>query len=323
MARLALAFPLLAVLIVAPVQSGQVRINVGTPTDAFTFSPRAVRMNLGDHAVWVWVNGSHTVTSGDSLNPTADGVFDSGLQGSAQRFSWKSDRTGHVLYFCFPHAPDMAGRLIVSDAATSPKVAVSDFRITEVQFNVPGGQDLIEITNYGLADGNLGRYRLAIASTGTGVEIPLNDFIVPAGGRVVVHAFASGTNDATNIFLLALPSLPDASGSVALYVPNTRALGSPATSALNQPSMMIDFVQWGAGAQANETTAAIAGFWTGGQSINGVAAGHSIEYCADPGLNHGLNRWAEISPPNFGGNSDCTTPVLSETWGRLKILYRR
>jgi hypothetical protein len=213
----------------------------------------------------------------------------------------------------------MAGRLIVTNPGVDPKISVSDFRITEVQFNLPPGQDLIEITNHGLATGNLGSYRLAISGTGTGVEIPVSNFTVPSGGRVVVHVAASGANDATNLFMPALPDLPDPNGSLALYVPSTFA----PSNVLARSDMLIDFVQWGAGGQANEMTAGLANFWTAGTSINGVAAGHSIEYCQNSTLDHGVNHWAEISPPNFGGNDNCTTPVISQTWGHLKIIYRR
>ena len=205
-----------------------------------------------------------------------------------------------------------------------PRIPVADFRLTEVQFNVPGGQDLIEIANLGGATGNLGHYRIALIGSGTGSDITGitaagNDFLVPAGGRVIIHLNASGTNTApANIFLPGI-SLSDAAGSVALYVPSALSF----QNSVSNQNLMIDFVQWRAPGQANETTAAVAGFWGAGTSINGVAAGHSIEYCANPTLDHGSNHWAEIAIPNFGGNGDCSTPIAGESWGKLKIIYRR
>lgn len=313
--------------LVPSAHGGQVRVNVGTPINMFT--PYAVNINQGDHVVWVWTAGNHTVTSwtteDDSLGASIDGsTFDSDPGGShfgqntTTRFSWKSGPAGTVTYLCVPHLPDMTGRVIVSPLATPPTLAVSDFRLTEIRFNAPGGLDLIEITNHGQAAGDLGRYRLAVTGTGTGVEFAFNSFSVPAGGRVVVHAATAGTNDATNIYLPGLPSLNDAAGSVALYVPSTLSF----QNALTNASLMIDFVQWGAAAQANEATAAAAGLWTAGTSIDGVAAGHSIEYCPNATLDHGVQRWAEIVP-NIGSVNDCSTPTLRETWGRLKIIYRQ
>ena len=48
-------------------------------------------------------------------------------------------------------------------------------------------------------------------------------------------------------------------GSLALYAPSTATDGQ---AALTEADMLIDFVQWGAGGQANEATAVAATFWT-------------------------------------------------------------
>jgi len=84
---------------------------------------------------------------------------------------------------------------------------------------------------------------------------------------------------------------------------------------------LLDFVQWGAGGQGNEATAQAAGFWAAGAAITDVAAGHSIEFCGQPGQ-YGAAQWHEISTPNFGGDGNCATPTFSTTWGRIKTLYR-
>lgn len=310
--------------------AGEVRVDVGG--SGLSFIPYAVNINQGDHVVWVWKASGHTVTNwnlpADSNVVNYDGtVFDSdpgGLhfgQTNSTRFSWKSDRTGTVTYVCVPHVPDMSGRVIISPLTVPPTIAVADFRLTEVQFNVPGGQDLIEIANLGGAAGNLGHYRIALTGSGTGTDITGlgNDFVVPAGGRVVIHLNVSGANTAPTDLYLPGITLPDAAGSIALYVPSALSF----QNSVSNKDLMIDFVQWGAPAQANETTAAQAGFWGAGTSLNGVAAGHSIEYCASATLEHGASKWAEIAIPNFGSNGDCTTPVAAESWGRLKIIYRR
>ena len=320
---------LLVVLALSPpvAHAGQVRVNVGSGGN--TFSPYAANINAGDHVVWVWISGSHTVTNwslpDDSLNINFDGtIFDSDAGGlhfgqNGARFSWKSDRTGTIPYVCAPHNNLMSGRVIAAPLASPPTVPVSDFRLTEVLFNDPLGKDLIEIANLGEAAGNLGRFRIAVLGTGTGVELAFNDFPVASQERVTIHTNESGTNDATNIFLPGLGDLGDGAGSVALYVPYSLTPGNALTNA----NMMIDFVQWGAGGQPNEGTADLAGFWSPGTSINDVAVGHSIEYCEDSPYIHGVNQWREISPPNFGTTSNCTTPTRSESWGRLKIIYRQ
>jgi plastocyanin len=320
------ALAMLLALAATGARAGEVRINVGQSGLAFT--PYKVNINQGDHVVWVWIAGSHNVANwnppADSISSNIDGtIFNSDPIGFGQnnttRFSWKSDHSGTVPFVCVVHIPDMSGRIFIVPLTSPPTNPVADFRLTEVQFNVSGGLDLIEIANLGAAAGDLRSYRIATSASGTGVPIVNTDFTLAAGARVTIHTGANGGNSATNIFTPAIGSLNDAAGSVALYVPSTL---SP-QNALTNKDLLIDFVQWGAPGQANETTAAQAGFWGAGTSINGVAAGHSIEYCASATLEHGSNHWAEIAIPNFGGNDDCSTPIAGESWGKLKIIYRR
>ncbi|HYM80686.1 MAG TPA: plastocyanin/azurin family copper-binding protein [Candidatus Limnocylindria bacterium] len=305
-----LVFVFAAMLLAAPIAgAGQVRINAS----GMSFTPPTAPLNLGDHAVWVWTSGSHTVVSGTTGTTAGDGRFNSGggTNGVIQaRFSWKTNQLGSLPYYCTPHFADgMTGTLSVSGSG----IAVSDFRVTEVQFNVPGGQDLIEIANVGDVTGNFGRYRLSVQA-GFAVEIPLNDLPVVAGNRIVIHANASGTTTATDVFLPTLPDLP-ANGSVALYVPNTR------NPDLTDETQIIDFVQWGAPGQAHETTAAAALFWNVGDAITGVEDGRSIEFCGDRG-EYGAAFWSEVTTPNLGTSGNCATPTVHPTWGRLKKLYR-
>jgi len=137
----------------------------------------------------------------------------------------------------------------------------------------------------------------------------------------VIHLNAAGTTTNSDIFIASFvpgTGLPDASGSLSLYVPHSLSPGN----ALTNSAMILDYVEWGAGAQANEATAVTAGFWGAATFIPTMAAGHSIEYCANGTLDHGVSRWAEVATPNFGTDGQCLTPVHGETWGRLKTNYR-
>ncbi len=307
--RIPIAFALLivAALCAPPSFAGQVRVNVSS----FAFSPRAVNLNTGDHVEWIWTSGTHTVTSGDSASSSASGVFNTiTAVASTSTFSFKSSTIQTIPYYCIPHAPDMAGRVIVQ---ASGNTTASDFRITEVMF--AGGEDRVELANLG-ASGDLAKYRLKISGQSVALlQIGSTTNIASsAGSRIVLHFGTTGTNSTTDLFFPAL-SLPDASGSVALYVPNT------VTPSLGLATQIIDFVQWGAAAQENEATANTAGYWALGSSINGVAPGHSIEFCGTPGQ-YGVGFWSEVATPNFGSNGGCSTPTVRSTWGRIKTLYR-
>jgi plastocyanin len=305
---------LFALACAAAAWAGQVRVNVSN----FAFTPASVSANLGDHIVWIWTGGSHTVTSGDRLFVSSellgDGHFNTSPDGSPYllaTFSWKVDFTGTEPYYCQPH-PGMNGTLTLTPSGTS---GLSDFRITEVLYGDAGNLDLIEIANIGTA-GDLYKYRLKVAGFAVQTLVPSagSALAVPGGGHVVIHCGASGTSTATDLYLPVVTDVP-ATGSVALYVPNTL------NTSLADAKQMIDFVQWGAGTQENEATAATAGFWAPGAAVAGVAAGHSIEYCGAPGQ-YGAARWYDNPTPNFGGSDNCTTPAFSTTWGRIKTLYR-
>jgi hypothetical protein len=186
-------------------------------------------------------------------------------------------------------------------------------RLTEVQYNEAAGHDKIEISNLGTLSGDLGRYRISVDVTA--VTIPANNVPIAPGATITIHTAESGTNTSTDLFMPALGLLDDAQGSVALYAPNTVA------PTLVDATQAIDYVEWGAAGQPNEATAITAGNWTAGAFVPTVAVGHTIQFCGM--LDQHAGGWGGNSFPSFGGqSSDCTTPVQTVTWGRIKTLYR-
>jgi plastocyanin len=300
---------------VAGARAGQRRIDVGT--GGFSFGPSSQTLNINDQVTWVGVGGSHTVTSGTGpSDPGVGSLFNAGISGTGQAFTWKADRTGSVDYFCSPHFSfGMTGQLQISASG----VAVSSFRITEVQYNDASGHDRIEITNLGGDFGDLGRYRIAINGTSSAI-VPLTSVGVVSGatpGRVVVHTNEGTTGSTQTNLFMAIGDLSDVAGSVALYVPNT-------TSTLTDQKQIVDFVQWGAGSQPNATTAVAANVWpsTGDfVPLVPVSGNYDIAFCGTESQHDGSVRWS-VAHPNFGTASLCSTPTFTTTWGRIKQLYR-
>ncbi len=138
--------------------------------------------------------------------------------------------------------------------------------------------------------------------------------VQPSGIEIANLGTAAGTSSESDLFLPAVPDLPGSS-SIALYVPSTVNLS------LSDPGQIIDYVEWGLGGHENEGVAVSASVWSAGAAIAGVAEGHSIEFCGQPGQ-YGPAYWAEIATPNFGSNGGCVTPALGTSWGRIKSLYR-
>ena len=74
-----------------------------------SFSPNPVEVKVGETVTWVNDDsGRHTVTS-------KDGIFDSGMIGKGQSFSFTFDKAGEYSYFCEPH-PNMVGTVVVTES---------------------------------------------------------------------------------------------------------------------------------------------------------------------------------------------------------------
>ncbi len=305
---------LLSALIVPGARAGEVRVNVGPAGNVFV--PAAVTVNAGDHVVWVWTGSvitAHSSTSGLWVNwPIGDGIWDSldqlgsfPLNGSS--WSWMMGAGPAYQYFCDVHL-GMNAQVNISAG-----VLVPDFRLTEVQYNEPSGHDMIEITNIGPVAGDLGRYRISVGATA--VSIPADNVAVSPGATITIHTNEAGVNTATDLYMNTIGALGDLSGSVALYVPNTAA------TSLADITQAIDYVEWGAAGQANETTAINASNWTAASFVPTVAIGHSIQFCGTAAQH--FAGWGGNASPSFSGAAtDCLTPVQTVTWGRIKTLYR-
>jgi plastocyanin len=289
--------------------AGQIRIDVGKD-GGMTFTPAVAHLNQGDHVIWIWNSGSHSVTQGTPCVVPPTPIFSIGGPSgiSSARATWKSDRTGTITYFCQPHCTGgMTGSLEIA-AGGAP---VADFRITEVHRTNEHENDYIEIANLGQAAGDFGGFR--ITHTQGSSPIDLIDVPVPAGGRILIHAGLTGTSTPSDIYL---PSLVlTALGSVAVYVPNTPA---PNTST---PWQMVDYVQWGgtsaAGDQNLRDTALEAEIWFNGTPPPVIPAGSSLEFCGTSGQ-YGAEFWTVASPPNPGTAGNCSIPVKPTTWSGVK-----
>src|ERR687893_2230146 len=91
-----------------PSNSTVVRIVANAGSNSF--SPNPVEVKVGETVTWINDDsGRHTVTSKD------DGIFDSGVLGKGQSFSYTFDTAGEYPYYCEPH-PNMVGTVVVTES---------------------------------------------------------------------------------------------------------------------------------------------------------------------------------------------------------------
>lgn len=83
----------------------------------FSFSPDSVSVQVGDTVRWVWISGSHTVTSGVNLgDPDLGDLFDAAMTSGNQVFEFTVTQAGRIDYLCVPHfGAGMTGVVMVSD----------------------------------------------------------------------------------------------------------------------------------------------------------------------------------------------------------------
>lgn len=101
---------------------------------SFAFNPDFVSIDEGDTVVWLNLDGvSHTSTSDD-------GIWDSGLLGNGDSYSFVFDSAGTFAYHCTPH-PSMTGTIEVLPAVV-PDVIVDmgNFFFSPVFIEIDPGQ---------------------------------------------------------------------------------------------------------------------------------------------------------------------------------------
>ncbi|MBI4931074.1 MAG: T9SS type A sorting domain-containing protein [Bacteroidetes bacterium] len=77
----------------------------------FQFTPSAITATCGDTIKWQWISGSHTTTS--ISVPAGASSWNQPLTSVATTYSMVVTVPGNYSYQCTPHAPNMAGTIIV------------------------------------------------------------------------------------------------------------------------------------------------------------------------------------------------------------------
>src|SRR5918996_6365905 len=93
----------------ASIPSNSTVVRIVANAGSNSFSPNPVEVKVGETVTWINDDSRrHTVTS-------KDGVFDSGMMGKGQSFSFTFDKAGEYPYFCSPH-PGMVGTVVVTES---------------------------------------------------------------------------------------------------------------------------------------------------------------------------------------------------------------
>jgi len=103
---------ILLILGAAPASQGATFTVQVAPGGSLVFSPVSQTIGVGDTVHWVWGASGHSTTSGNPC--TANGTWDSGVQGTGFTFDVTFPSAGTFNYFCSVHcAFNMTGTIIV------------------------------------------------------------------------------------------------------------------------------------------------------------------------------------------------------------------
>ena len=92
-----------------PIPDNSTVVKIVANAGSNSFSSNPVKVKVGEIVTWINDDsGRHTVTS-------KDGVFDSGIMGKGQSFSFTFDIAGEYSYHCEPH-PSMVGTVVVTES---------------------------------------------------------------------------------------------------------------------------------------------------------------------------------------------------------------
>ena len=169
-----------------------------------------------------------------------------------------------------------------------------------------GGQQRIELWNFGDTTADLGGYQLCASFSYFGFPAGVT---IPPGKVIIVHVDEAGEDTGTDIY----------TGASFRALPLESDFGLYMSGSFTDPTQMVDFVQWGGNGIGRESVAVSAGIWTSGDFVPSVPEGHSIAYDGD---GDAASDWFDQETPGLGlppGTDAIAVEAIA--WAKIKALF--
>ena len=173
-----------------------------------------------------------------------------------------------------------------------PRIVFGNVVINEVLYDAEGtdtGKEYIILYNNSDSAVDLANYELNAVS---GDYYVLPSFSLNSKSSIIIHWRNEGTNSQTNLYTGTTgfdANMGDTSGWVALFKSH------PTTGTAKD--LIVDYIEYGAGAKTWEKAASDAGIWTVGAFVSGVSApGKAIKLKTDGMDTNSPNDWIESVP---------------------------
>ncbi len=162
----------------------------------YQFTPMNIpNVYIGDTMRWVWVNGSHTTTCNQNLDPstshpTGAANWSSSINSTNTSFEYKVTIAGFYIYVCLPHTPDMVGTFTAS-AVTPVKIS---------SFSLAGNKEKVQLKWTAENEVNVDYYSIRRSITGSDfteiAKMPTNE----KGFLVKTYSFTDAKIDVNQKF---------------------------------------------------------------------------------------------------------------------------
>lgn len=167
-----------------------------------------------------------------------------------------------------------------------PKMVFGSVVINEVLYNAEGndtGKEYVILYNNGDLAVDLTNWDLDPSSAN---YFTIPSFILNAKSSVVIHINGSGINSNTYIYTGTLSNMKDSEGPIALFNSTSHTIAT-----------LIDYIEYGAGNQVNESKAVSARIWTADAFIPNISTpGKAIKLQTTGVDNNSPSDWIETNP---------------------------
>jgi PKD repeat protein len=168
-----------------------------------------------------------------------------------------------------------------------PKIVFGNVVIDEVLYNPSTtsdtGKEYIRLYNNGDSVVDLTNWDIDPSSAN---YFTIPSFTLNAKTFITIRINTSGTNSDTDIYTGTLSNMSDTEGPIAIFSSTSHTIAT-----------LIDYIEYGAGGQVNESKAVSAGLWTTGNFIPNVSApGKAIKLKTDGVDNNSPSDWIETEP---------------------------
>ena len=182
-----------------------------------------------------------------------------------------------------------------------PKIVLGSVVINEVLYDPEGtdtGKEYVILYNNGDLPVDLTNWDLDPSSANY-FTFPV--FTLNAKSLVTIHIGTSGTNNTTDLYDNGSTNMSNTAGPIALF-----------NSTTHSKTTIVDYIEYGAAGQTNESKAIDAGIWTANTFIPDANEGKAIKLKTDGADTNSPSDWTE-SVPSLNQSQSETESSTSQT----------